>query len=183
MTDAEIIALIQKSPPLGHRALFDEYYSYVYAISVNVLRGYGSAEDVEECVIDAFASVIKRLEENSTAAVKPFLGTVAKNRAISMRRSLAARNGRSISVESEELGELSSDELVDRNAEERAMTELLLRRIKELGEPDSGIIIQKYFYEQNANEIGRMMNMKPATVRMRCARAMKKLRGLLSDFR
>ena len=151
MTDTEIIALIQKSPPLGHRALFDEYYSYVYAISVNVLRGYGSTEDVEECVIDAFASVIKRLEENSTAAVKPFLGTVAKNRA--------------------------------RNAEERAMTELLLRRIKELGEPDSSIIIQKYFYEQNANEIGRMMNMKPATVRMRCARAMKKLRGLLSDFR
>jgi RNA polymerase sigma-70 factor (ECF subfamily) len=183
MTDTEIIALIQSSPPLGHRALFDEYYSYVYAISVNILRGYGSHEDVDECVIDAFASVINKLGSSSTAPVKPFLGTVAKNRAISMRRSLAAKNGKSISVDSEELGELPSSELVDKNAEDHAMTELLLRKIKELGEPDSGIIIQKYFYEQNANEIGRMMNMNPAAVRMRCARAIKKLRGLLSDFR
>ena len=50
MTDSEILSLMKQSPQEGHRALFEEYYSYVYAISVNILRGYGSAEDVEECI-------------------------------------------------------------------------------------------------------------------------------------
>lgn len=181
MTDSEITALIQKSPQHGHRALFDEYYSYVYAVSVNILRGTGSPEDIEECVIDVFASVIKKLDSSSAGALKPFIGTVAKHRAISMRRSLAARAGKCISIDSEEFGELPSGESIDRNAENSAMTELLLQKIKELGEPDSSIIIQKYFYERNAKEIGRMIGMNHATVRMRCARAVKKLRSLLED--
>ena len=54
MTDPEILSLMDSSPQQGHRALFEEYYSYVYSIAVNILRGYGSAEDVEECVADVF---------------------------------------------------------------------------------------------------------------------------------
>ncbi len=181
MTDSEILAMMQKSPPQGHRALFDEYYSYVYAISVNILRGTGTPEDVEECVIDVFAAVIKKLG-GSNGPVKPFIGTVAKHRAISMRRSLLAKAGKSVSIDSEEFGEFPSDERIDRNAENSAVTEQLLQKIRELGEPDSAIIIQKFFYERNAKEIGRMLGMKPATVRMRCARAVKKLRGLLGDL-
>ena len=91
MNDSEINRLINDSPSLGHRALFDEYYSYVYAITVNILRGCGSAEDVEECVIDAFASIIKNLDLSSYGALKPFIGTVAKNKALSMRRTLISR--------------------------------------------------------------------------------------------
>ena len=166
MTDSEITELMKNSPQQGHRALFDEYYSYVYAISVNILRGPASQEDIEECVIDAFASVIKKFDISSVTALKPFIGTVAKNKAISMRRSLTAKAGIIISIDSEE---------------NSVMTELLLQRIKELGETDSTIIIQKYYYERNAKEIGRMIGMKHATVRMRCARAVKKLRSLLED--
>lgn len=182
MTDSEITALIQRSPQQGHRALFDEYYSYVYAVSVNILRGYGSPEDVEECVIDTFTAVISRLDSAAAGSLKPFIGTVAKHRAISMRRSLASKSGRCISIDSEELGEIPSAERVDRNAEDSAMTELILQKIKELGEPDSSIIIQKYFYERNAGEIGRIVGMNAAAVRMRCARAVKKLRSLLGDL-
>ncbi|MBQ3947049.1 MAG: sigma-70 family RNA polymerase sigma factor [Ruminococcus sp.] len=54
--------------------------------------------------------------------------------------------------------------------------------MKELGEPDSIIIIQKYYYERNAKEIGRLIGMNAAAVRMRCTRAIKKLRSLLSDI-
>lgn len=182
MTDSEITALIKKSPPQGHRALFDEYYSYVYAITVNILRGCGSAEDVEECVIDAFAAIINKLDVSAAEKLKPFIGTVAKHKAISMRRTLASKYGKNISIDSDDVGELRSDERVDTDTENSEMTVFMLQKIKELGEPDSDIIIQKYFYERNASEIGRMLNMNPATVRMRCARAIKKLRGLLGEF-
>lgn len=182
MNDSEILELLHRSPQNGHRALFDEYYSYVCAISVNILRGIGSREDIEECVIDTFTAVISKLDGSTVGSVKPFVGTVAKHKAISMRRSLMSRSGKCVSIDSEELGELRSEERVDQNAENSEMTRILLEKIEELGEPDSAIIIQKYFYGQNANEIGRTVDMKPATVRMRCARAMKKLRSLLRDF-
>lgn len=182
MTDSEITALMKKSPQQWHRALFDEYYSYVYAISVNILRGIAASEDIEECVIDVFASVIRQLDIGSNSELKPFIGTVAKHKAISMRRSLMSRAGKYVSIDSEDFGELPSNESIDRTAESSVMTELLLRRIKELGEPDSSIIIQKYFYERNAKEIGRMLGMSHAAVRVRCARAVKKLRSLLDDF-
>ena len=182
MNDSEILELLHQSPQKGHRALFDEYYSYVYAISVNILRNFGSREDVEECVIDTFTSVINKLDGSAVGSVKPFVGTVAKHKAISMRRALMSKSGKCVSIDSEEIGELRSEERVDRNAENSDMTKQLLQKIKELGEPDSAIIIQKFFYGQNANEIGRMLDIKPATVRMRCTRAIKKLRSLLRDF-
>ncbi|MBQ6181871.1 MAG: sigma-70 family RNA polymerase sigma factor [Ruminococcus sp.] len=182
MTDSEILELIRCSPPKGHRALFDEYYTYVYAISINILRGYGSAEDVEECVIDVFASAIKKLSEDHTGTIKPFIGTVAKHRAISIRRSLVSKTGNNVPLDSDEFVPLESGERVEENAEHSAMTDLLLQKIKDLGEPDSTIIIQKYFYERNAKEISRMIGMNHAAVRMRCTRAIKKLRSLLRDF-
>ena len=179
MTDSEILSLMKQSPQEGHRALFEEYYSYVYAISVNILRGYGSAEDVEECVIDSFAAVINALRDE---AIKPFIGTVTRNKALNMRRTLAGGLGRNIFIDSDDFGDVPNSVQVDTYIENSERTAFILQRIKELGEPDSVIIIQKYFYEQNANEIGRLIGMKPAAVRMRCTRAIKKLRSLLSDL-
>ena len=179
MTDSEILSLMKRSPQQGHRALFEEYYSYVYAISVNILRGYGSPEDVEECVIDSFAAVINNV---SGEALKPFIGAVTRNKALNMRRGLAGGLGKSISIDSDEFGELPSAERLEQSVENSERTALILRRIKELGEPDSTIIIQKYYYERNAKEIGRLTGMSSAAVRMRCSRAVKKLRSLLSDL-
>lgn len=179
MTDPEILSLMDSSPQQGHRALFEEYYSYVYSIAVNILRGYGSAEDVEECVVDTFASVINNLNGET---LKPFIGTVTRNKALNMRRALAGHLGRKISIDSDEFIELPSSERLEQNIEDSERTALVLQRIKELGEPDSIIIIQKFYYERNAKEIGRLIGMKPAAVRMRCTRAMKKLRSLLGDL-
>ena len=58
--------------------------------------------------------------------------------------------------------------------------EALLRLIESLGEPDSDIIIQKYYYNMNSNEIASKHSMSPEAVRMRCSRALKKLKELLT---
>ena len=105
-----------------------------------------------------------------------------RNKALNMRRTLAGGLGRNISIDSDDFGDVPNSVQVDTYIENSERTAFILQRIKELGEPDSVIIIQKYFYEQNANEIGRLIGMKPAAVRMRCTRAIKKLRSLLSDL-
>lgn len=182
MTDTEIISLMKRSPGEGRRALFDEYYSYVYAIAINILRDCGTASDAEECAVDVFASAIRDLDLDAGKSLKAFIGTIAKRRAIDMKRSLTAKTGRNVSIDAEELGELVSPERVDERAENSAMSEILLSKIEELGDPDSTIIIQKYFYERSSKEIGAIVGATPTAVRVRAARALDKLRGLLADL-
>ena len=61
------------------------------------------------------------------------------------------------------------------------MRRIILDKIDELGEPDSTIILQKYYYDRSSNEIAELLSMKSSAVRMRAARALGRLRDLLAD--
>ena len=181
MTDSEILQLIRETPPKGHRALFDEYYNYVCAVAANVLRGTGTPEDIDECVIDVFTDVINHLDTERASGLKAYIGTAAKRKSISLKRSITAKSGRNITMDDGTFPELPSGEDIAANAEKAAETEQLLSEIKALGEPDSTIIIQRYFYDRKAKEIGAVTGLSAAMVRLRCSRALKKLRKALSD--
>ena len=56
----------------------------------------------------------------------------------------------------------------------------MLDAVKALGEPDTTIIIQKYYYNRSSDEIAEMVEMKPAAVRKRVSRAVNKLRDMLT---
>ena len=56
----------------------------------------------------------------------------------------------------------------------------MLDKIEELGEPDSTIIIQKFYYNRTSTEIAKMLSMNSAAVRMRCTRALKRLKTELT---
>ena len=60
------------------------------------------------------------------------------------------------------------------------MRKVLLSRINELGEPDSVIILQKFYYDRSSAEIAEILSMKASAVRMRAARALKKLKMVLA---
>jgi len=179
MTDNEILSLMRETPPQGQRALFDKYYSYVYSIVNRIISGFGSPDDSDECVIDVFASVMMKLKPDNEGSLKSYVGAVARNTAISMRRSLAARTGRNVSADEESMAEIADEEDIERNNDKSETSELLLEKVSELGPPDSIIIIQKYYYDKNSKEIAEMVGLNPTAVRMRCGRAMKKLKNLL----
>lgn len=179
MTDNEILSLMRERPPEGQRALFDKYYSYVYSIVNRILSGFGSPDDAEECVIDVFASVMMKLVPDDDCSLKSYVGTIARNAAISMSRSLVIRTGRNISADDENMAEIADDEDIERNSDRSETSELLLKKVSELGPPDSIIIIQKYYYDKSSKEIAEMVGLNSTAVRMRCGRAMKRLKKLL----
>ena len=170
MTDNEILHLLRETPQQGQRALFDKYYSYVYSIVNRIISGTGSPDDAEECVIDVFASVMMKLVPDDDCSLKSYIGTAARNAAISMRRTLSAKTGRNISAD---------DEDIEENNDRSETSELLLKKVSELGPPDSIIIIQKYYYDKSSKEIAEMVGLNAAAVRVRCGRAMKRLKKLL----
>ena len=179
MTDNEILSLMRETPPQGQRALFDKYYSYVYSIVNRIISGFGSPDDSEECVIDVFASVMMKLRPDDECSLKSYVGAVARNAAISMRRSLAVKTGRNISADEESMAEIADEEDIEKSNDKSETSELLLSKVSELGPPDSIIIIQKYYYDKSSKEIAEMVGLNPTAVRMRCGRAMKRLKKLL----
>lgn len=181
MTDNEYRKMYDKDPRKAQTALFDEYLGYVYAIVYNKLRSCGSSEDIEECVGDVFSAVLISYDRSGSfdGDLKGLIGTIANRTAIQMYRKLV-RHSDTVYIETETT-ELADTENVEENAERSVLKNTLLKLINSLGQPDSDIIIQKFYYNMNSKEIADKHSMSPASVRMRCSRALKKLKELLAN--
>ena len=77
--------------------------------------------------------------------------------------------------------ELASDFDVEHISDKNELRHILLDKIDELGEPDSTIIIQKFYYNKSSAEIAEKVAMTASSVRSRCTRAMEKLRRSLAE--
>ena len=176
MNDSDILRLIRESPAKGHRALFDEYYNYVRAITLRILRNYGSEDDIDDCVIDTFTDILLNVDSGREGSLKAYIGTVAKHKAISAYRSLRRKVTAGYSLDDEAAGSISTGEDIAASAENKALIHQILDHIRQLGEPDSDILIHKFFYERNSREIAAITGLSPAAVRIRSSRSLKKLR-------
>ncbi|WP_295088389.1 sigma-70 family RNA polymerase sigma factor [Ruminococcus sp.] len=180
MTDEKILTLMREAPSNGQQALFEKYYNYVFSIVSRIIKGFGSHNDSEECVIDIFASIMMKMHPDDNISLKSYIGTVARNTAISMRRSLASKNNSCISYDDETIAEIAGDENIEENTDTSVLAEQLLSKIEKLGPTDSVIIVQKYYYNKTSGEIAEMTGMSAAAVRVRCGRAMNRLKKLLN---
>ena len=183
MTDLELRMLMAESVQKCHRTVFDRYCNYVYAIVINILRNCGSREDIEDCVSDVFFKIYKQLDTTTefSGDLKSFIAAVARNTAIDAFRRLSLRNNRSVYIDDDTMDELRSDERIEENAEKAERSHIILGKIKELGEPDTTIIIQQYYYNRTAKEIAKSISMTASAVQKRSSRARLKLKDLLCE--
>jgi len=183
MTGKELSEMMKDSVSGCHRALVREYGRYVYAIVFNKLRACGTKEDIEECVSDVFADIFMKCEYDISSEndIKSLISTIASRTAIDRFRSLSARVNHMTDTDEDDMGELVSDFSVDEHVDRSELRRVLLDKIDELGEPDSTIIIQKFYYNRNSKEIARSISMTDVAVRARCSRAISKLRAKLLE--
>lgn len=182
MTGSLYSELMRESSHKAHRALFDEYCNYVYTVVYNKLRSSASREDIEECVSDVFAQVFRELDCGGRydGELRGFIAAVAKCRAIDRYRRHTADRVRIVSVEEDGISEIKADVDIEEDAIRKQQQEIILEKIKELGEPDSSIIICRYYYNKTSADTAALLSMKPSAVRMRCSRALKRLRESLA---
>ena len=173
MQDSDLIALLQTDPERGFTALVRQYGGYVYTIVANKLRGTGTAEDIEETVSDVFAQFYTWMQSHDLAGtnLRALLAVIAKrhsiNRFYALTRHPAAEP---IDTLPTEPAAAAPDEQI-----------LLIETVKSLGEPDSEIILRRYYFGQSSKEIGAALGMKPNTVDQRISRGLKKLREILEE--
>ena len=178
MTVGEMKNFSENSKAQLHRALFDEYCNYVYAIVSCKLKDIASREDIEECVSDIFAEIFRLCEKNlSEGDLKGLIATVSKRKAVDYYRKLSSRP-ENIS-DDDFFGGIPDISDISADIEKKDINRIIYENIRKLGEPDASIIIQQYFYGRTAKEIAKNLFMQENTVHKRCSRARKKLRELL----
>ncbi|WP_024860440.1 RNA polymerase sigma factor [Ruminococcus flavefaciens] len=184
MTNEELQNAARESKEKAQRIIFDEYFSYVYTIVFSRLRGCASREDIEECVGDVFSDIYIYYEENKAGSgdISGFVGTVARRKAISVFNRLTRHTVSTVSVDSDEAAAIEAPDNTVETVERKELRTTLLKCIERLGEPDSTIIMQKYFFMRSSKEIGELVSMTPENVRVRSGRALDKLRKQLETL-
>lgn len=180
MTHEEFRSKMKVSSEQAHKELFETYCNYVYTIVFNRLRSAASREDIEECVCDVFADVYCCYDSEKAVSgdISGFIGTIARRKAgLLYKRKIA--DGSPVSMDDESVQQLSSEQNVEKDTDDNERREIILDTIAQLGEPDSTIIIQKYYYGRSAKEIAELVHLTPENIRVRSGRAVKKLKEML----
>jgi RNA polymerase sigma-70 factor (ECF subfamily) len=76
---------------------------------------------------------------------------------------------------------ISSDDDLEAENERCELQRIVADCISSLGEPDSTIVIQKFYYNKTSRQIAGLLSMKPSAVRMRVKRAGEQLRAALAE--
>ena len=183
MTDNEIRTKLKQSPDEGYRALFETYFNYVYSITFHILRNCATREDMEECVSDIFADLFIEFDSDFeyVGDLKAYINTVAKNKTTDMYRHINAKKNSYSKLSDIELDKLPSDMNITEKIENKELQRIVFDIIRKLGEPDSSILILKYYYGRTSSEIGKKLSISAVSVRKRAERALKRLKKLLSD--
>ena len=177
MEDSKLLRLLHKDPSAGMEQLMNQYAGLVYAVVKGKLaESFYVSTDIEDCVADVFSEFYTDLSkyDPKISSIKSYLCVLARYHASDVcRKREKQRNDVSPDDENSFLqladnGELSEDEL----------RREVLSAVKELGEPDTSIIIRKYYFGNSSKEIADALKLTVSNVDTRTHRALNKLRKL-----
>lgn len=177
-----IVTAMLRSPEQGLELLMDRYMGLVYTIVSNQLRQVCSKEDIEDCASEVLFAVYQQRAaiDLSRSSLKTFVAVVAKRKAITRYHKL-----RSEQLQVEQYDSMHMEGIADSHkhgaelAGEKEMKQELINAIKSLGEPDSQILVRKYYLGQSSKEIAAQLNMKVNTLDKRVSRALGRLKHLI----
>lgn len=180
MKEDELRKQIFRSEKDGFRNLFIQYQSYVYSIVWRKIKNVGTKEDAEECLSDIFSQIFLHFHEIEEGKLKTYISMISGRMAVDKYRNLTAKKNKSAEDESN-LEKIRSDDDIVEGMENSEISRVLYEKILTLGEPDSTIIVDRYYYDLNSSEIAKQLDISASNVRIRLSRALKHLRKAIAE--
>ena len=176
MEDSKLLRLLHKDPNVGMEQLMDQYAGLVYAVVRGKLSdAFCVSSDIEDCVADVFSDFYSSLEryDPKKSSIKSYLCVLARHRAIDVFRRREKQRG-----------DIWADDdacliqLADESIDEAGLRREVLDAVKSLGEPDTSIIVKKYYLGESSKQIATALKLTVTTVDTRAHRALSKLRKM-----
>lgn len=175
MEEKKLVERLQKRSRAALERAIDRYTPYVGVTAWRVLGGSASREDLEELVADVFLALWLHAEElDAEKGLRPWLGTVARNKAINL---LHARPAPLPLAETDAAPGPGPEESVCRQDQ----AEQLWQAVEALGEPDTTLFLRYYYYGDKLTDIAAALNINLPAARARLSRGRKKLKLILTE--
>ena len=174
MSNEVLLKLLIEQPEEGISVLIEQYGGYVHTVVRNKLQDIASKEDIDETVSDVFVMLWKWVKEHPQTVVnlRAMLAVMAKRHAINRFHALKKH------AYSDSLDEMFVQPQ-DVSATDESV--ILMETVKSLGQPDSEIILRRYYFGQTSREIGDALGLKTNTVDQKLSRGLKKLRIIFKE--
>lgn len=173
-------SLLIQHPEKGIEKIMDQYIAFVHTIVYGKLSSVCSKQDIEECVSGIFYEVYltRNLIDLEKGSLKSYLAVLSKRTAIDVFRKLRS-NVDSVFIDEFEHDWIASDADIEKVVIDNETSDLLIQGIKALGEPDSQIMIRKYYFGQSSKIISGALGIRENTVNKKVSRALVKLKVAL----
>jgi RNA polymerase sigma-70 factor (ECF subfamily) len=181
MDDIKLLRLLQKNPDKGMERLMDQYAGLVFSVvKTRLATSYCISSDIEDCVADVFSEFYLGLSKYDAkkSSIKSYLCVLARNNAIDILRQ-RANHGIDLSFDDDEsYFQIADDFDMESEIKREELRREIFSLIKNLGEPDTSIIIRKYYLGESSKEIAAALSLSVSNVDTRAHRALSKLRKL-----
>jgi len=182
MEDGKLLRLLHKDPNAGMEKLMNQYAGLVYAVVKGRLDpSFCVSSDIEDCVADVFCEFYADLAkyDPKISSIKSYLCVLARNNATDVLRK-RERQRCDVSLDDEDsLLQIADDITFGSELAEEELRREVLSAVKSLGEPDTSIIMRKYYLCESSKEIADALGMTVSNVDTRTHRALARLRQLL----
>ena len=186
MQDDELMNILKTDPNTGMTLLLTQYAGLIYSVVKRKLAGPNFCDaDIEHCVADPFSEFYCDLDKFQQAAgsIRAWLCVIARHNAFDRLRRYKKEAG-NLSLDAKGITEPQDETFsVEETLITKEFKEELLREIKALGEPDSTILLRKYYLSESSKEVAERLNLTVSSVDTRAHRAIQKLRNLFGGER
>ena len=178
MHDAEIVASFLARDEQAIKETESKYGAFIKALAKNVLK---TPEDAEEIVNDTLLAAWQSIPPKTPKNLKTYLGRIARGKAISRYRTLAAQKRGA--GEPEILTELNdcipSPEGVESAAEANEVSAFINEWLDGLSKEDSALFVKRYWYGESVKELAEELGVSPVKLTQRLFALRKKLKAFL----
>lgn len=172
MDERTMLKRLARGSQRAMEAAVGQYSAYVVTVIHNRGRGFLSAEDEEEIASDVFLSLWQCAGKISPGHLRPWLCSVARNKATDRLRR------QRVTVPLEENVVIVEDAMWERLGRQEQAAQVIAA-LDTLKPQDREIFYRYYDLCQTTSEIAAELDMQPSTVRTRLSRGRDALRTTL----
>jgi len=185
-SDSKLVAKSKRGDRRAFGKLVKKYQNKVLYLAYDLIGNYVDAQDVAQNVfLQAFQKIAYFRDE---ATFSTWIYKITTNASIDFQRSRKRRKSLFIDQPKyEEQQKLSIENIedpyqsVEKQIENSDLKNLVAKVVEELSPQQKAAFVLKYFHDKSTEEIAKIINCDPVTVRGHILRATTKLRKKLKD--
>ncbi len=179
LDDTAVIQMILQGQQAAYATLVTRYQQYVFTIA---MRHVNNRELAEELAQDAFVKAYKYLADfKGNSKFSTWLYTIVHTTCLSHMRK---KKDETILLEEEKMVTISDNSYEQKptdKLEQKTQKQMLENAMKHLPEAEAQILTLFYQAEQSIEEVGMIMGLTTANVKVRLFRSRQKLRDVLES--